>query len=390
MRLFIHALGASAGGGLTYLRNAIPHLASRPDTQIVVLAGRAAGVVIPSADNVQVLDSGTEQQESFSRFRWEQKEIPKLLRKTGADVLLSAGNFAVWNSPVPQILLSRNSLYTSADFSRDLLRRRDYSLWVDTRVKAVLARKSIQRAQVTVAPSEAFASELRGWSGRKVVALHHGFDRELFHRDDNPLPFPLSQKLKETEGAVRLLFVSHYNYYRNFETLFRGIALLKQRLPSKKIKLVLTCELASGKNPGSYKTANASALLRDLDIEQDVVQLGSVAYPLLHHLYRSCDIYVTPAYTETFAHPIVEAMSSGLPVVASDLAVHREISGGAALFFERFSPEVLADSVMQLVDSPALQAELREKGVKQSVNFSWKNHVERLLEISTDIATTRL
>ena len=126
MRLFIHALGASAGGGLTYLRNAIPHLASRPDTEIVVLAGRAASVAIPSADNVQVLDSGTEQKGSFSRFWWEQKEIPKLLRKTGADVLLSAGNFAVWNSPVPQILLSRNSLYTSADFSRDLLRRRDY------------------------------------------------------------------------------------------------------------------------------------------------------------------------------------------------------------------------------------------------------------------------
>ena len=69
--------------------------------------------------------------------------------------------------------------------------------------------------------------------------------------------------------------------------------------------------------------------------------------------------------------------------------MHREISGGAALFFERFSPEDLADKVIQLVDSPALRSELREKGLKQSVNFSWKNHVERLLEISTDIATTR-
>ena len=39
-----------------------------------------------------------------------------LIRRSGAQVLISAGNFALWNSPVPQILLSRNSLYTSGRF----------------------------------------------------------------------------------------------------------------------------------------------------------------------------------------------------------------------------------------------------------------------------------
>jgi glycosyltransferase involved in cell wall biosynthesis len=255
-------------------------------------------------------------------------------------------------------------------------------------VKGVLARKSIQRAQVTVAPSEAFARELRAWSGHQVVALHHGFDRDFFLRDSMALPLSISQKLKKTEGSVRLLFVSHYNYYRNFETLMRAVALLKQRWQSKKIQLVLTCELAPAKNPGSYRTTMASALLRELDIEREVVQLGSIPYPLLHHIYRSCDIYVTPAYTETFAHPIVEAMSSGLPVVASDLEVHREISGGAALFFEKFSPEDLADKIMQLLEFSALQSDLREKGLQQSTRFSWKDHVERLLEMAKGITGT--
>src|SRR5882672_3186326 len=246
MRLFIHALGASAGGGLTYLRNIVPHLASRSDIEVSVLTGEAAGAMIPSASNVQVLASGREEQGPLSRFLWEQREIPKLVRKTGADVLLSAGNFALWNSPVPQILLSRNSLYTSGDFSRDLRRRGDYRLWADTRVKALLARKSIHRAQLTVAPSEAFARELRAWSGHDVVALHHGFDREFFLQNGMVLPLTILNILKETEGAVRLLFVSHYNYYRNFETLFRAVALLKQRRPSRKLRLVLTCELAPG------------------------------------------------------------------------------------------------------------------------------------------------
>ena len=386
MRLFIHALGASAGGGLTYLRNIVPHLAAQPDIEVSVLAGLAAGAVIPSASNVRVLASGMEEQGSLSRFLWEQREIPKLIRKTGADVLLSVGNFAVWNSPVPQILLSRNSLYTSADFSRDLRRRGDYRLWAETRLKGVLARKSIHRAQLTVAPSEAFARELRAWSGHDVVALHHGFDREFFLQDGMALPLSILDKLKGTEGAVRLLFVSHYNYYRNFETLFRAVALFKQRRPSGKIRLVLTCELAPGKNPGSYRTAEASALSHELQIVEDVVQLGAIPYPLLHHVYRSCDIYVTPAYTETFAHPLVEAMACGLPIVASDLAVHREITDGAALFFEKFSPADLADKVTHLLDSPSLQSELREKGLRRAGSFSWKDHVERLLEIARRMA----
>jgi glycosyltransferase involved in cell wall biosynthesis len=380
MRLFIHALGASAGGGLTYLRNLVPHLAARPDIEVSVLAGKAADAAIPSASNMQVLVSGREEHGPLYRSLWEQREIPKLLRKTGADVLLSTGNFALWNSPVPQVLLSRNSLYTSADFSRDLRRRGDYRLWADTRLKGFLARKSIHRAQLTVAPSEAFARELCTWSGRDVVALHHGFDREFFLQDGMALPLSIREKLKQTEGAVRLLFVSHYNYYRNFETLLRAVALLRRRSPSRKISLLLTCELAPGKNPGNYRTEEASALLHDLQIEEEVVQLGAIPYPQLHHVYRSCDVYVTPAYTETFAHPLVEAMACGLPIVASDLAVHREITNGSALFFEKFSPAGLADQVGQLLDSPSLQAELRQKGLQRSADFSWHAHVGQLLD----------
>lgn len=381
MRLLIDALGASAGGGLTYLRNALPHLAARSAVEISLLASEAAGAELPAADNVQIL-TGAQERSAFSRFLWEQVEVPKLVRKVGADVLLCAGNFAIWNSPVPQILLSRNSLYTSADFARDLRRRGDYRLMTDTRAKGFLARKSIRRAELTVAPSQAFARELTAWSGREVVALHHGFDHDSFFRDPTPLPASILAKLKESEGAARLLFVSHYNYYRNFETLLRGLALLKERQPARKIRLVLTCELSPGKNPGSYQTGEVSGLLRELKIADDVIQLGAVPYLRLHQLYRSCDLYVTPAYTETFAHPLVEAMACGLPIVASDLAVHREITNGAALFFERLSPSELADKVTQLLDSPPLQAELHEKGLSQANHFSWEAHAGRLLELA--------
>jgi len=382
MRLFIHALGASAGGGLTYLRNVVPHLAVHPEVEVSLLAGPEATSQIPGVHNVHVIHCDANLRGARSRFLWEQKQVPRLIRDAQADVLLCTGTFALWKSPVPQILLSRNSLYTSADFARDLWRRRDYRQIADTWVKGLVARRSIERAELTVAPSEAFARELKAWTGRDVVSLHHGFDRDEFFRDPAPLAPSLKEKLQANPAKVRLLFVSHYNYYRNFETLLRGLAFLKRRYPDGRIQLVLTCELAPGKNPGSYRTERANELLRELNISADVVQLGAVAYPQLHYVYRACQIYVTPAYTETFAHPLVEAMACGLPIVASDLEVHREVADGAALFFERFSPEDMAEKVTEVVESPSLQSELRARGLESSARFSWKSHVDKLLELA--------
>jgi glycosyltransferase involved in cell wall biosynthesis len=106
---------------------------------------------------------------------------------------------------------------------------------------------------------------------------------------------------------------------------------------------------------------------------------------LLHHLYRACHIYVTPAYTETFAHPLVEAMSSGLPVVASDLPVHREICGDAGVYFARFSPEALAEKVLQVHQSPGMAARLSQNGLLRAHDFSWSEHVDRLLVLAHEL-----
>ncbi len=129
-------------------------------------------------------------------------------------------------------------------------------------------------------------------------------------------------------------------------------------------------------------------MVRQLQLGEEVVELGAVPYPLLHHLYRACNFYVTPAYAETFAHPLVEAMASGLPVIASDLAVHREICGEAALYFPRFSPELLAEQVMQASRSDAQSTSMSEKGIVRSRDFSWDKHVDELLGLARRLAKT--
>ncbi len=379
MHLFVNSLAASAGGGLTYIRNVLPELSSRPDLRVTVLLNSGVREEFRSFRNVDFAEFDLP---VGRRFWYEQSELPKLIRNRRADVLLSTGNFALRKSPVPQILLSRNSIYTSSDFYRDLRSRREYRLWVHTRLRAFLAKRSIRWADITVAPSEAFAAELTHWSGARVIAIHHGFDNEAFTRDSGPLSPEVQGKLAGVSQSLKLLFVSHYNYYRNFETLIRALPILRSRLGGRSVKLLLTCHLAAGKAPGGYHPESAAALIESLGVSDMVVELGAIPYHNLHQLYSSANAYVTPAYTETFAHPLVEAMASGIPVVASDLAVHREICESAAVYFATFSPEAMACAIMQVASSPETSQRMADAGMERSGHFSWKKHVDQLLGLA--------
>ena len=409
IRVFINGLAASAGGGLTYLRNVIPEISRRDDVAATVLLTRALRREFESLPNVTFLEA-SDGGGSFVRSLREQISIPQLIRQSNSRVLISAGNFAVFRSPVPQILLSRNSLYTSPDFMRDLRSRREYGLWADTIAKGWVARKSVRRAEITVAPSEAFARELTAWTDTPVRAIHHGFDAAAFTASSAALPPAIQSQLNadragdsqdddrsdDGPGPLRLLFVSHYNYYRNFETLFRAIPILRAELRRRqngvsrnKVRLYFTCRLGDPANPGSYSSKSASALVAELRHDGDIVELGSVPYFSLHHLYRMCHVYVTPAYAESFAHPLVETMSSGLPVVASDTAVHREICGDAALYFSRFSPEELSSAVLKVADSPETWQQLSANGLRRAAGFSWQDHVSRLLDLAHELVGER-
>jgi len=388
IRLLINGLAASAGGGLTYLINLIPHFAQRDDVEATILVTDSTRPLLRGAGNVSILEEPTTRA-SGARFLHEQRTIPALIRESRTQVLISAGNFALRKSPVPQILLSRNALYTSKDFTRDLRYRGELRLLIDTRIRAWLARRSIRWADRTVAPTQSFAQELRDWTGVKIDCIYHGFDVVAFSRDVTPLPANVQAALQGGANGFRVLFVSHYNYYRNFETLFRALPLLRDRLQGRPFKLYLTCKLSSAETPGSYQAESARALVDRLEIRNEVVELGAIPYGSLHQLYSACDLYVTPAYAESFAHPLVEAMSCGLPIVASDLSVHREMCRDAAVYFPRFSHESLAERIAEVAGTPELSQRLSAAGEKRVRDFSWAKHVDQLVALACELLAER-
>lgn|SRR3989344_1947220 len=112
-----------------------------------------------------------------------------------------------------------------------------------------------------------------------------------------------------------------------------------------------------------------------------ILFLGEVGDETLSSLYRHATAYVSPSLCEGFDLPSTEAALRGIPVVASDIPVHREILGSAALFFPAEKKGALSESLQLIIASQPLRSELTEAGQQHVRQYSWKLAAQQTLEL---------
>jgi glycosyltransferase involved in cell wall biosynthesis len=101
----------------------------------------------------------------------------------------------------------------------------------------------------------------------------------------------------------------------------------------------------------------------------------------LRSIYRSATVFVFPTLCEGFGLPLLEAMCSRTPVVASGVSALPEICQDAALFFDPHQPMDMAEKIMSVLRNEDLKKDLVRKGEKRVLDFSWKTTAEQTLNI---------
>jgi glycosyltransferase involved in cell wall biosynthesis len=110
------------------------------------------------------------------------------------------------------------------------------------------------------------------------------------------------------------------------------------------------------------------------------IWLEYVPEDLLQQLYASAGTFVFPSLAEGFGLPILEAMAAGLPVVANDLPVLREVAGSLGIFVNANNADDLANALTVTADTPSdpiLVAKRRERARR----FTWSACAERTLAV---------
>jgi glycosyltransferase involved in cell wall biosynthesis len=284
-------------------------------------------------------------------------------------VLFSSANIGSLRCPIPQVLLVRNTIYFDP-YIRDRVR----SPWARARTLAErrLVVASVLAADVVLFPSQAMLD---------LVAIDTGGPRSSWH----VAPYGARRDLfKPTPGAakashpVTVLHVSHYCEQKNIGTLLQAMSCLESSSPGQ-YRLRMTAGMRDLR-PGSRWPSLTEDLRRYTQLEAQGValDLGSRPYSSLPDLYRSADVFVFPSYTESFGHPLVEAMASGVPVVAADVPVNREMCGDAALYFPPFDAAACAEVIARVVEDSELARQLGERGLGRAEQFTWERHVEAL------------
>ncbi len=99
--------------------------------------------------------------------------------------------------------------------------------------------------------------------------------------------------------------------------------------------------------------------------------VGRISDDQLIAYYQQATVFVFPSLYEGFGLPVLEAMGCGCPVICSDRSSLPEIVGDAALLIDPNDSGQLASMLTRVLESPALQGELRTRGLGRAGQFSW-------------------
>ncbi len=112
-----------------------------------------------------------------------------------------------------------------------------------------------------------------------------------------------------------------------------------------------------------------------------IVYLRDVPQEDLYNLYSSALAFVFPTLDEGFGLPVLEAMQSGCPVIASDLSCIPEIAGEAAILVDPRNTTALKESMILLAESPDKREEYMRRGLERASCFSWARAARETMEV---------
>jgi len=162
-----------------------------------------------------------------------------------------------------------------------------------------------------------------------------------------------------------LLYVSNLWFYKNPDGAIRAFARLLAKYADD-VDLVVA-------GPDDYnRIPELIELARQRGVADRVCFLGRVSQTDLVQLYATACIVFYPSLAETFGKPVVEAMRSGVPVVAARATSLPEIVGDAGLLVDPMDDDAMADALHRAMTDEVLRRTLIDKGKKRSRDFSWE------------------
>ena len=353
MHLLIEALSARLGGGVTRLlgiADALLRVAPQHQYSIVLAPSYQQSIIEALPREMQVIPIDAEPANLVSRAWFQSVRLPRIADEHRADAIFAAGEGAYLRTVKPLVMMSGNLLLFGSGNTGRLRRalRRPFLLG---------SLRTASKIAFVSGTMRDLVCQRFDLGPAKTFVMYHGVAERF-------APAP------DARDGSYYLAVSSIDAHKGYETLIAAYARLPAYVPALRIA-------------GAISDRKLHRRLVDAidshGLGERVEFLGPVAFDRLPALYAGARALLFPSEVESFGLPMIEAMASGTPVIASDLPVSREICGDAALYFPPRDADRLAARVVEIDGDVERRLSMRAAGVARAAHFTWEDAARRLV-----------
>lgn len=196
--------------------------------------------------------------------------------------------------------------------------------------------------------------------GEKIAVIYEGVDFKNIE----------SEKPGFQIKSPYLLYVGNAYPHKNLENLIKAFSELKDL----NLSMVLVGKI-------DYFYERLKKIIKKFSLEKKIILTDEIPDRNLKWLYKNALAYVFPSLSEGFGLPGLEAMTCGIPVIASDKTSLPEIYGPAAIYFSPENIEEIVKAIKKILKDKNLREKLIKKGFEQIKKYSWEDCARRTIEI---------
>lgn len=229
------------------------------------------------------------------------------------------------------------------------------------------ASHSVKRACHIIVDSEFVKKDILSFYSidpQKISVVALGYDEKTFR--------PLHEK-KKTKPY--LFYLGRLEEKKNIIGMICGYAMLRKE------KNIRHQFILAGRPGFGYGKIKEEIKKLPVNIRQDILLLGYVSKKTSRELLQNASILFFCSFFEGFGLPLLEAMASGVPVVASNRSSIPEVTGKAALLVDPTKPFEMTVALSKIINNKGLERALISKGLARATLFSWKKTAEKTLSI---------
>lgn len=318
----------------------------------------------------------------LARWWFENFVMHRRIADFHPDAIIGMSSSGLRRPMAPQAMYIRQPylFYSRRHYPHQPLRDRLQVLLHSAMVRRRLKRTKLILCQTPVVRTR-FAAKF-GYSESQIKVL------PMLAPSDNSAPPETGRnpsRSRSTDGEFRVLVLTRYLTHRNPSAIPELCRTHRAFFKERGIRFITTIR------PDDHPAAPAYLKAIDHpDCRDFVTNVGALTRPQVWESLRDCDVLWMPTLLETFCLPFVEAMVAGCPILAPDLDFAKYVCGDAAMYYDPWRTDSIAECLIRLADDDQLGKRLKEAGMQAVRNSkrlagSWDVVADDLLDALNSI-----